>query len=198
MTESVLEKQALLEVDEKGNHFVTIRFCLMDNIENLKLSVQKDAESKFVETSHTIMKEAMQNATADIRFSIPDENAIVRATFFVVPMGRDVIFYISFSDLVSGSGDFITSIKIDETLQKDNVQTQTSEARPVATPNISTDIDIDSGLTVYKNNKENSSPNTMVLFIVLAVLIVAAIGVIGYIYYKKKINSASTKGGNSK
>ncbi|MDR1043405.1 MAG: hypothetical protein LBL54_05810 [Clostridiales Family XIII bacterium] len=112
MTESVLGKEALLEVYDGGRVFVTVRFSLMDNIENIKLSAQKDAESEYVPTEFTIVKESMgegADAKADIRFEIPGVDAIARAEFYVIAMGRDVIFFMNFSDPVAGEGDFITS-----------------------------------------------------------------------------------------
>ena len=43
---------------------------------------------------------------------IPSENSYLRATFYVVPMSRDVVYYIGFSDLQSGSADFVTSVEV--------------------------------------------------------------------------------------
>lgn len=48
----------------------------------------------------------------DFRFDIPNENAIVRCTFYVVAMGRDVVFYIDFDNIREGSGDFVTSVEV--------------------------------------------------------------------------------------
>jgi hypothetical protein len=112
MTESVLGKEALLEVYDDGSVYVTVRFSLMDNIENIKLSAQKDAESEYVPTEFAIVKESMgegADAKADIRFEIPGLGAIARAEFYVIAMGRDVIFFMNFTDPVPGEGDFITS-----------------------------------------------------------------------------------------
>jgi hypothetical protein len=112
MAESVLGEEALLEVYEDGSVYVTARFSLMDNIENIKLSTQSGAESGYVPTEFTIVKESMgegSDAKADIRFEIPGADAIARAEFSVIAMGRDVIFFMNFTDPVPGEGDFITS-----------------------------------------------------------------------------------------
>lgn len=204
MTESVLAKQALLEVDKDGNHFVTVRFSLMDNIKDVKLSVQKDAQSAFVPVEHTVTKEAMADATADLRFAVPNENAIARATFYVIPMGRDVIFYMTFSDPVPGSGDFVASIKVDESIaaQQQAQSTPAPTTAPTAAALASApaaSIDVDGGLTVYENGAKPASQqtagnpeqdNTLVLFIVIALAVVAAIGLGGFAYYKKKAGKA--------
>lgn len=112
MTESALYPQALIEVDTDGKKYATVRLKLMDNIENPKFKVQKRGASSFTDVSADIIKEDYYKNQTDFRFQIPDENCIVRATFYVVPMGRDVIFYIDFSDIRQGSADFITSVKV--------------------------------------------------------------------------------------
>ncbi|MDR1293319.1 MAG: hypothetical protein LBJ91_08020 [Clostridiales Family XIII bacterium] len=112
MTESVLGKEALLEVYDDGSVYVTVRFSLMDNIEDIRLSAQEDAQSAYVPVEFTIVKESMgegADAQADIRFGLPSAGAIVRAEFYVIAMGREVIFFMDFSDPVAGEGDFITS-----------------------------------------------------------------------------------------
>ena len=193
MTESVLDEQALLEVDEDGNHFVTARFCLMDNIEDVSLSVQEDAESAFADLEYAVMKEDMEEATSDLRFAVPDENAIVRASFYVVPMGRDVLFYITFSDPVSGSGDFVTSVEVDENIaaeqQAQSTPAPSASPTAAATPNVSTAIDIDGGLAVYENSNETKEQgdDTVVWFIIIAIAVIAAVAIVGVVYYKKKV-----------
>lgn len=113
MTESVLGKEALLEVYGDGSMYVTVRFALMDNIQDIRLSVQEDAEADYVPVGFETVKEDVAgegvDAKADLRFAAPSVSAIVRAEFFVTAMGRDVIFFMDFSDPVPGSGDFVTT-----------------------------------------------------------------------------------------
>ena len=127
MVESAVNSKALIEVDPNGNTFATVRLKLMDNIQNPSFSVQPDANSGFSSVSATVMQEDLNNNTSDFRFAIPSENAIVRATFYVVAMGRNVIFYISFSGLQQGSGDFVTSVTVSSP-QTDPGQAQQPEA----------------------------------------------------------------------
>lgn len=112
MTESALCPQALVEVDTAGNMYATIRLSLMDNIENPQFMVQENGDSSFYDVYADCMQENLDNNTSDFRIQIPNENSIVRSTFYVVPMGRDVIFYIGFSNLTEGSGDFVTSVEV--------------------------------------------------------------------------------------
>lgn len=114
MTESVLYKTALIEVDKEGKTYVTFRFSLMDNIRDFAFQVQKDGNSPFQDVEATIMKEDLGNNKTDFRLELPSEKAIVRSSFYVIAMGRDVVFYMNFSDLKEGSGDFITSVTVDQ------------------------------------------------------------------------------------
>ena len=112
MTDSATYPEALIEVDPDGNVFATVRLSLMDNIENVAFKVQADGNSPFYDVSYDVMQENLDANTTDLRMQIPNENSYLRATFYVVPMSRDVIYYIGFSDFQSGSSDFITSVEV--------------------------------------------------------------------------------------
>jgi hypothetical protein len=176
MTESVLGGQALLEVDGQGRHYITVRYSLMDNIKDARLSYQKDAESEWVPTEFSVTREDMDEGIADLRFAVPDENVIVRAELYAIPMGRVVVFFADFHDPVPGSGDFVTSITVDEelaatqaaqaaqTAQGDNSPSGSSagtanaagtQAQGQASP--STPLDPSAGLTVYRVDDEQTA-----------------------------------------
>lgn len=128
MTESALCPQALIEVDPDGNMYATIRLSLMDNIEEPQFMVQADGYSEFYDVQADCMQENLDNNTSDFRFPIDSENSIVRSTFYVVPMGRDVIFYIGFSNLTEGSGDFVTSVEVLPPTEEEPVTESPTEA----------------------------------------------------------------------
>lgn len=106
MTESATDTKALVEVDSNGNTYVTVRLKLMDNIQNPTFKV--DGSS----VSASLMQEDYSANTADYRMKVASENSVIRCSMYVVPMGRDVIFFITVSNLNSGSGDFVTSISV--------------------------------------------------------------------------------------
>lgn len=114
MTESATYKKALVEVTSSGTTYITVRLQLMDNIQNPKFQVDGKRNGSFSSVSASLMQEDYSNNTADYRMKVPDEKAVIRCNMYVVPMGREVIFYITVSDLKSGSGDFITSISVDQ------------------------------------------------------------------------------------
>ena len=80
----------------------------MDNIQSPAFQV--DGSS----VSATLMQEDYTNNTADYRMRVNSENSIIRCNMYVIPMGREVIFYITVGGLSAGSGDFVTSITVEE------------------------------------------------------------------------------------
>lgn len=106
MTESATYTKALVEVDSNGNTYITVRLKLMDNIQNPTFKVDGNS------VSASLMQEDYSANTADYRIKVASENSVIRCSMYVVPMGRDVIFFITVSNLNSGSGDFVTSISV--------------------------------------------------------------------------------------
>ena len=106
MTESATDTKALVEVDSNGNTYITVRLKLMDNIQNPTFNVDGNS------VSASLMQEDYSANTADYRMKVASENSVIRCSMYVVPMGRDVIFFITVSNLNSGSGDFVTSISV--------------------------------------------------------------------------------------
>lgn len=114
MTESALYSGALVEVDPSGNTFVTVRMKLMDNINDVSFQADAAGNGSFYSVGAQVMQEDYGANTCDFRMQVPSEHAVIRCNMYVVPMGRSVIFYITLGGLSAGSGDFITSVAIEE------------------------------------------------------------------------------------
>lgn len=114
MTESATYTKALVEVDSNGNTYITVRLKLMDNIQNPTFKVDGNS------VSASLMQEDYSANTADYRMKVASENSVIRCSMYVVPMGRDVIFFITVSNLNSGSGDFVTSISVNNNKSNNN------------------------------------------------------------------------------
>lgn len=127
MTESALYNKALVEVDNKGTTYITVRLKLMDNIENPEFEV--DGKS----VSASLMQEDYTENTADYRMKVPSEKSIIKCSMYVVPMGRQVKFFITVSDLTSGSGDFITSVTVDKPASTTKKAETGTTKKPVST-----------------------------------------------------------------
>lgn len=106
MTENVLSPQALIETTDDGRMFLSVRYNLANYIKNESFAVQNYGDEDFYSVAAEITGQTEE--TRDYRFEIPSKNIVVRATFFVGPMGRDVIFYYTISDFVEGNTDFAT------------------------------------------------------------------------------------------
>lgn len=106
MTENVVNPQALVETTDDGRIFLSVRYSLANYIKNETFAVQNYGDEEFYSVPAEVT--GATEETKDYRFEIPSKNVIVRATFFVGPMGRDVIFYYTISDLVEGNTDFKT------------------------------------------------------------------------------------------
>lgn len=121
MTESVLNPKALIEKEKSGKIYATVRFYLTDNISKVSFQTQKKGTSKWTKSPSKVMQENIRNKyCTDYRFQIPDQTAIVRTEFYVTAMGRNVIFYFTFSDLKEGSGDFIVTVSSEGGENKNN------------------------------------------------------------------------------
>lgn len=135
MTESATYTKALVEVDSSGNTYVTVRLQLMDNIQNPKFKIDGNRNGSFSSVSASLMQEDYTNNTADYRMKVPNENAIIRCTMYVVPMGRDVVFYITVSNLKAGSDNFVTSMKIEETTKKQTTTKASAQSQNTTNKN---------------------------------------------------------------
>ncbi len=113
MCRSAVYEEALIEKDASGT-YVTIRMQLMSNIRDIQFSVQQtpgDPDS-YESVSYDTMQEDASKDTADLRFAVPEADSYIRCDMYVIPMGRDVVYYINVSDdeAQAGSGDFVTTV----------------------------------------------------------------------------------------
>lgn len=141
MTESATDTKALVEVDSNGSTYITVRLKLMDNIQNPTFKV--DGSS----VSASLMQEDYSANTADYRMKVASENSVIRCSMYVVPMGRNVIFFITVSNLNSGSGDFVTSITVNN--NKSNNSKSNNNSNNANSSNNS-----------YSNNNSGSNNNS--------------------------------------
>lgn len=106
MVDSAVMPQALVEVDPKGNTYITLRLGLVGSATGV--SFQVDGSS----VSATNPQEDLSNDTADFRMRVGSEYSVIRVSMYVEPMGRDVVFFVTVSGLQKGSGDFATFVDV--------------------------------------------------------------------------------------
>ncbi|WP_455257256.1 heme-binding Shp domain-containing protein [Peptoniphilus asaccharolyticus] len=122
MTENVLHQQAFLE-EVDGVYFLTVRFNLASYIKNETFAVQNRGDSDFYSTAAEIVKSSADSK--DYRFEVPSKNVIVRASFFVEPMGRDIVFYFDVSNFTKGNTDFVPMEETDFSQDENILETET-------------------------------------------------------------------------
>lgn len=125
MTESAVYSKALVEVDGNGNIFVTVRLQMQDNCKDASFTV--DGASASV----SLMKEDNVKHTADWRIKVPSLDSVIRATMYVIPMGRSVIWYMTVSNFKEGRGNFEVSIKMPENKSIPKVEEPLDNEAPV-------------------------------------------------------------------
>lgn len=144
MTENVVCPQALVETTDDGRIFLSVRYNLANYIKNETFAVQNYSDNSFYSVPAEVTGKTAE--TRDYRFEIPSKNVIVRATFFVGPMGRDVIFYYTISDLVKGNTDFASlQNNSSRRTNKQEVVTEAPQAQAQA--------------NIPKTNTNNNIPN---------------------------------------
>lgn len=129
MTESMIGAKALLEFDTDGTIYATARYYLTDQIRDVKIWTQKTGATGWQSVKATVMQQNVNGKyCTDYRFVIPSKDAIVRTSCYVDAMGREVIFYYTFSNPKEGSGDFVKSIQESDTkVNEDNTKTTEDE-----------------------------------------------------------------------
>ena len=105
MTEGAVSPDGLFEKTSNGD-FVTLRFVLMDAVSDVNFFVDDKAVPHEVVGEQTNSK---GNTSADLRLAVPSESAVIKCKMYVEPMDRNVIFFMTVSDLKPGHGDFKVS-----------------------------------------------------------------------------------------
>ncbi|MDR1588695.1 MAG: NEAT domain-containing protein [Oscillospiraceae bacterium] len=111
MCRSVVYETALVELDG-GKIYATVRLQLMSNMKDFRLYVQNEPKGGYTSVRPRVIAEDASADTADYRFEIPSVTAYMSWEMYVIPMGRDVKFYMNLDDeLAPGGADFIVSVK---------------------------------------------------------------------------------------
>uniref|UniRef100_UPI0022E1BB20 heme-binding Shp domain-containing protein n=1 Tax=Eggerthella sinensis TaxID=242230 RepID=UPI0022E1BB20 len=115
MVTSIVYENALIERDTDGVMYASLRFKLADQISSISLEASEDGasyEPVEVVQMQTGTDSATSTATADYRIAIPGETATLRCSMDVIPMGRAVVYFITFGALQEGDADgtFVVSV----------------------------------------------------------------------------------------
>lgn len=103
MCRNVLHEYALFE-EIDSEIYTSIRYNLAEHISDVGFFYQLKESEEFIPIDYEIVKSTED--TTDFRFKLPTKDVLIRSSFFVKPMGRNIVFYFDFSDFVSGNTDF--------------------------------------------------------------------------------------------
>ncbi|MBQ8108325.1 MAG: hypothetical protein IJ129_06225 [Ruminococcus sp.] len=196
MTEGATLSQGLIEQQE-GTTYATVRLALMDNIENVEFMVQERGAEDFSQVEYDIMQEDLDANVSDFRFEVPDEDCVVRAQFYVIPMGRTVIYYIDFSQLEGGCGDFVTELEPGTTPGSQDTEVTGEESyeipRSVENTALGAAFFDEKGQQIYpladkketaKMEKKEERSIVLPIAIACSVCVIACVG--GIVFYRKR------------
>jgi hypothetical protein len=118
MTERMCGSTALLEVDSSGTMYLTVRYYLSQFINNVTFEERSGGSFQDMSFQEMQSKEAVEGASdiadkygyTDYRMKIASLESVYRGKAFIVPAGRNVVFFFTAKNPVAGSGDFITSM----------------------------------------------------------------------------------------
>ena len=145
MVESVVETTGVLEELPDGGYALYVRFNLMDNISDVSFSTVEDGGSTWSSVSYEVTGSTSE--TKDFYIPIPAKESYVRAECYVEPMGRSVIFYIGYDNLVSGNSTGIALYEGTTSSEDSSEDDKTSEVTTDGT-----------GLTIgYSNTSSNDA-----------------------------------------
>lgn len=149
---------ALIEKDDDGKLYATVRYNLRDKISKFTFNVQNKGDNGWTEVSYQETQNAV--TTGDFRFEIPSADCVVRATFFVGPMSRSVVFYIDFDDLQAGNTDFKALVSTNSSSQSSAGGESNSSSQSSSNNGSNTSNNTSSDTRTSSNTSSNSSSNS--------------------------------------
>ena len=116
MVEGCIYDYGMLEVTDDGSCYLSVRLSLMDFTSNHSFWVQTWGSDGWSSPALGVTGSGSDTngTTNDICIQLPSENAIVRCSMYVEPMGRDVVFYFYATDLKAGGSSEFTPVIVTE------------------------------------------------------------------------------------
>lgn len=109
MSRNTIYEYSLYEKKD-DKYYVTIRVKMKSFIKDVAFNVQSsENDESYQIVQYEITGENKENDTADYRFELPFENPIINPQFFVIPMDKEVKFFITLdmNSLKEDDGSFL-------------------------------------------------------------------------------------------
>ena len=130
MVNGCVYSTGILEVTSDGKYYLTIRMSLMDYTSGHNFQVQTTGDSGWSKTVYgqTSSGSDSNGNTADICIQVPSEKCIIRASMYVEPMGRDVIFYIYPNNFQAGNSTNMNATMVTASANSDASASQSTQS----------------------------------------------------------------------
>lgn len=125
MTDRMCASSGLLEVEESGNMYLTVRFYLSQFIGNVTFE-ERTGSSYISRTYQEMQTKAPVEGASDIsekygytdyRLQVGSLDSVFRGNAYIDAMGRNVVFFFTVSNPVKGSGDFVVTTRTEQPVQ---------------------------------------------------------------------------------
>ena len=133
MVESAAYPEALIEKMADGSCYMTFKMGLADFATNHYFEV--GSGGGFSEAEAFIVGEGSDanGATFDVCVKMPSENAVIRGSMFVEPMGRDVVFFLKPGNLSAGNSTSFAPQYVTEDAEENVTETPEEVETPEKT-----------------------------------------------------------------
>lgn len=191
MVENMMSTSAILEENGDGTYDLTFDFNLYNYISDIEFQFQNKGESTYSDLESEIVEE--QEETVTLNVTTPTLDGLLRASCYVIPMGRSVVFYITYSDVF---GDVTVNT---DSLVDDFTETDTSTS---TSTNDVTGLTLSSGLTSTDEDSSENSGNIEIIlddsfWVILFVIVICANIITGslliFVYHMIKIRVLNKK-----
>lgn len=126
MANNIIEKQLMIEKYD-GKAVLTMGIGLADNIKNVKMFVN----DKLVVSKVVNYTQKGNNRVDHYQF-LAKENDLIKISMYVIPMKRDVIFFVKVgNDLKKGSGIYKTTLNTEKKVKAGNKKITTNKQKEV-------------------------------------------------------------------
>ncbi len=104
MMEGVTFPYALVETDTDGTCYVTLRFNLADQESGVWMEASTDGGATYADVpAGEVTAENAEENTADWRFTVPAGTTHLRSHLGVIPIEREVIYFLTLGNAVEGN-----------------------------------------------------------------------------------------------
>ena len=101
MVDNITSEDVYIQTIDEDTAYATFTFYLMNSIKDVEFKIQNEGDTEWTDVEHEVIREG--DDESDLRVPLTTPDTLMRCTFYVIPMGRTVIFYITLDDRVEGN-----------------------------------------------------------------------------------------------